>query len=480
MRTITFLMAMGLALGAIAQNYQTVNQNRIAHFANQQDIIQSIRIDSTATDQTVLYPFYTVQQSDAQCYMPHQSTWIGEKIEIQPNGENWFYNKNSEKITINTRAHLNEQWVAFEIPDSITVIASITAHEELSFLGLTDSVKTISFECFDDEMNSLNYELNNFTIQISKNYGLIKTLNFILFPNHVNYNPYQSPLREYTLVGMTNPTVGVQNLTWLEVYNFSVDDELHIIKEIPSWEDHTYTKTIQSIFKYLQRTDYNDSIRYKYTVKQTVKEEWADSGTFTYTHDTLFKTYAINPNFDKLPHEPTIDGSSLFFYEQFNSDKIAKRHSIRMGAIDNNCWDYLVGTTPKQNYRYLKNLGGPYYVHYPCKDDLIEKRELVYYKKGDSTWGTPLELNAIKPLVQTPVAAVFPNPAKNTLTIDMANTQQANGHFIIYTIEGQVASTHQITEKKTVIDISKLKNGVYFYKLINDMNHIQSNKLIIN
>jgi hypothetical protein len=480
MRTITLLIAMGLALGSVAQNYQTVSENRITHFANQQNIIQSIRIDSTATDQTVLYPFYTVQQFDAQCYMPHQSTWIGEKIVLQPNGENWFYNKNSEKITIDTRAHLNEQWVAFEIPDSITVIASITAQEELSFLGLTDSVKTISFECFDADMNLLNYNLNDFTMQISKNYGMIKTLNFFIFPNHINYNPYQSPLREYTLVGMTNPTVGVQNLTWLEVYNFSVDDELHIIKEIPSWEDQTYKKTIQSIFKYLQRTDYNDSIRYKYTVKQSVKEEWADSGTFTYTHDTLFKTYAVNPNFDKLPYEPTIGGNALYFYDQHNGNIITKRHSITMGKIDNTCWDYLLGTTPEQNYKYCKNLGGPYYVHYPCKDDLIEKRELVYYKKGDTTWGTPLELNAIEPLAQSPNATVFPNPAKNILTIKMATSQQATGRIIIYTIEGQVVCTHQITEEKTVIDVSMLKSGVYFYRLINDMNHIQSNKLIIN
>lgn len=56
--------------------------------------------------------------------------------------------------------------------------------------------------------------------------------------------------------------------------------------------------------------------------------------------------------------------------------------------------------------------------------------------------------------------AVYPNPAKNVLTIDHANS---NPKFKVFDVSGRVL----ITGNGSKVDISKLKNGVYFVQVEN-------------
>jgi len=58
---------------------------------------------------------------------------------------------------------------------------------------------------------------------------------------------------------------------------------------------------------------------------------------------------------------------------------------------------------------------------------------------------------------------IYPNPAKNIITIETRELN--NDRFImIYSLSGQKIITQQIHDKKTTIDISALKPGVYFVK----------------
>ncbi len=64
--------------------------------------------------------------------------------------------------------------------------------------------------------------------------------------------------------------------------------------------------------------------------------------------------------------------------------------------------------------------------------------------------------------------SLFPNPAKNILTIEFIDTQ-VNTEFSIYSLQGSLIIKKQtLDQTKTNINISNLSVGVYFLKLEND------------
>jgi hypothetical protein len=73
---------------------------------------------------------------------------------------------------------------------------------------------------------------------------------------------------------------------------------------------------------------------------------------------------------------------------------------------------------------------------------------------------------------------IKPNPATNEITIETSTTP-AISQVSIMNLNGQEVLTSQITEPKTVIDISNLPSGVYFVRLTNDKT-VEVGKIIKN
>lgn len=203
-----------------------------------------------------------------------------EKVIVKENGENQFFNKLNETITLKTKAGLGQKWIAYQMMDSLIIEAKVIKHDTLNFLGLNDSVKTIKFQAYDKNMNPFPCDINKMTLQISKNHGFVKIFNFYLFPFF--YGRYLSArFEEYNLIGLSNPKVGIKNLTWLEVYDFQAGDELHIADEYSIIEyGKVFSTTNKAIYKYLERTDYLDSIVYVYSRKQSIYTTRTDSSSF--------------------------------------------------------------------------------------------------------------------------------------------------------------------------------------------------------
>jgi hypothetical protein len=63
------------------------------------------------------------------------------------------------------------------------------------------------------------------------------------------------------------------------------------------------------------------------------------------------------------------------------------------------------------------------------------------------------------------IISVYPNPAKNILTIDFSNSKNTISHVsIINTLGAQVLNA-EITEEKTIINLNNLSNGLYFLQI---------------
>ena len=63
--------------------------------------------------------------------------------------------------------------------------------------------------------------------------------------------------------------------------------------------------------------------------------------------------------------------------------------------------------------------------------------------------------------------SIYPNPSSDYITIETSATL-TKSHLSILNLTGQEFLTRQISESKTVIDISPLPSGVYFVRLTNE------------
>jgi hypothetical protein len=141
---------------------------------------------------------------------------------------------------------------------------------------------------------------------------------------------------------------------------------------------------------------------------------------------------------------------------------------------ENDCWGFsFVIDGCLSDYTYFKGLGGPYHA---CNMWGNVKRELVYYKKGDEEWGTPLVIGIDELAEKRP--AVVPNPAKNEIRL-MHLDQYPTVGFYLYDVNGRQLLSLPQHQTGTVIDLSGLPGGMYFYRIVHEGKTLHANKLLI-
>ncbi len=132
-------------------------------------------------------------------------------------------------------------------------------------------------------------------------------------------------------------------------------------------------------------------------------------------------------------------------------------------------------------YNYYKGLGGPYYDASNCPFSLCEhySHKLLYYKKGDVIWGTPLVITEINEFnKKISLISIFPNPANDYITVQVPEIHR-NITLELWNMSGMKIVEHRLNFLTTKIDISSLSKGFYFVKIIGDSKQ-QITKLLVN
>jgi hypothetical protein len=477
-KSLIFFLVLPLVFQpCLAQNYQAIKPDRIAYFEDGYHDIECVRIDSVSgqTD-TIYYPFSNIDLvDDNSCYIPDGPSWIGKKIIARKDGYDLFFNRNKDTIKLKTNARLHEKWIAFDNAGSEIFGAEVSSIDTLSFLGLSDSVKTIKFQVYDASMVPIDHSLNDMTLLLSKNFGFIRTFNFNLFPGLIGRHGFQS----YDLAGLSKPGTGVQNITWFDVFDFQPGDELH-----EYYRDYDPDGEVirNKILKYLERNDFVDSIIYRIELTQSVmNRKWLDSSTTDYSKDTVITRIKRYPFFDRLPGEPIVSENTLFFFSMTNYDflsKVSPSYSEIFHFNRDSCWvnPSIDGCDP--SYYYMKGLGGPYYqCDYPWSIGGREDK-LVYYKKGQVSWGVPLVITEIPDVPSQPVITVFPNPTGDKVWISAPATEFPFV-FELLSLNGQLLKQSKIHSPATAFDAGKYGQGTYLYRLKNSRGKMTYGKLVI-
>ncbi|PLX09875.1 MAG: hypothetical protein C0596_00920 [Marinilabiliales bacterium] len=357
-----------------------------------------------------------IRQVSEDCVDILSPSWHGDRVIIKDNGDNLFFNKNNDTITIKTSALLDEDWQAYVLEDSLIVYAAVYNVDTLTFLGINDSVKYLSFNVFDENMIDIEHPLESKQLILSKNYGLVETVSFYHFPysNTISdYHTYDIAFDQMVIIGMNKPDLGVTNLTKREVFDFQPGDELHITYENSFC---TYSNIQDIIYIYLERNDSGDSIYYD--VKRTMFQQifnGEDYNTY-FIDDTIQEIIAIDTSFNKLPDQAVSDGSIAYTNFMVNAARPLKSYNLQYAGLivgESDCWELIFWDGCESTGDYFKGLGGPYY---QCTYGTeVKKRRLQYYNIGDDEWGNPIIFTKLENGDASSNINIFPNPVKDDI-----------------------------------------------------------------
>ena len=462
------------------QNYQSIKDNGIYLFAGTYGDIKTIRIDSVAQNgqDTVLYNFYSIRVLDSitNCYTPLGASWLGKYVIIKSDGFNYFFNNNNDTIKINTLAPVFESYKCYSTSNGSNIAATVISIDTMSFLGIIDSVKTISFQYKDSLGTSIQNPVNNYKIKLSKNYGLINILDFYTFPNVTD---------SLKIIGTPN-LIGKQNLTSQRVFDYNIGDEFHYSYHESYLSSYIpYSKDSIRILKVLNKNVTQDSVTYTFKrCEKDVKRVDTNFITTSYYNDTINTTiiYAnVNKLIDKyLPEESILEYNNThlsnlkmkFAMNKRTNKILPSQAEMYLNNSGDECWSEIFFDGCAINCEYIEGCGGPYYY---CMFGLTEyKSQLLYYKKGNEEWGTPLNCDAIlnagiNENNNNANISIYPNPVKDNLTIETnANQEQ---RLEILNLFGQTIYTIYIN-KKAIINTSAFANGVYILKIYSDKETI--------
>jgi agmatine deiminase len=470
----------------ISGDYATVRPGRTAtythydYYGYQKTLFLRITEENYTPERTDYYLAPHINRIDYQCHTADYS-FLGEKVSFMNNGDDVFLNYNNDSIIIRTTAEEGETWVLFE-NDELIITGEIISHQPEDILGQTDSVKTIKLEAYNSQMESIDHNISGLQLKLSKKHGLIQTINFLSFPD--SSSGMEENHSSYELIGIANPDLGVQNLTWMDVHDFEPGDEIHVVSLEYNGLMETYKDiTKKSIFRYLIRVNMQDSVYY--AIERIIRKEqrWATGGslTITHIHDTI--TSLIKPwdYFDIMAGDPVIQGETITTHNQvtLENGRIIKNpdHEIYFYSSVFDCWEYshIDGCSPYDSF-YYKGLAGPYY---DCDDDISTSyRQLVYYKKGDETWGTPLIITSADEPEREAQVNVYPNPAGNSFHISL-HPEKLPVVFELVDVSGRVVLRKNLESTLESADVSSLSRGFYLYRITGKSGKTHTGRIIL-
>jgi len=487
---IHLVILFSLSFASYSQEYQCIRNVGEQFFTNGENY-RAIKIDSVLdySDHKSYYNFYVIGTTDPwECYSNEHPSWIGYRVDEYENGDHYFFNVAGDSILIKSSSEVDDEWVSYTFGNGDYVRGKVVTKEEIDFLGQTDSVKTIQFNALNSYGNPVASSINNKKIMISKSWGMIQALNFKLFPDLYDY-PYYEYINEYELCGMSQPQSGIQNLTIENIFDFEVDDELHIHQFASSWLQNHYF--YYEIHRVLDKEWISDSV-INYSFEHCIRRLYIDSDTLILSHDTSSVSVNIkvheDPGLNEVP-DKTLSSDIIwemayYWYLQFMYDEPVKMCKFQQaGYYYDEQMDCIVPLIDYENNAYfLEGLGGPYWNYGSFGSE--NYRGLVYYKKGDDEWGDPyscdsllVEISTNKPGSEKVIIA--PNPMTEVTNFSFVNKTGETCRLMLYDSFGYEVRRMSTQGDNFIIRKAQLPAGIYFYSLFSEDQIISSGKLII-
>jgi len=264
------------------------------------------------------------------------------------------------------------------------------------------------------------------------------------------------------------------------VYNFDLGDEFHIDRI------HTYLGNgsgSEEIRKVLMKKETEEGFRYRFSrIMRHTKYELDVQPVVSYVHDTIERFYKLPPNWDVLPEETIFKDEHNIYSYSIASGGINHRQTFNDPylshlSVDDSCFQYPIMECGSA-YEYLEGCGR-YYLQAFCSI-FPSYKKLVYYKKGNETWGTPFNTGILvgaNHASNTIQASIFPNPFRHQLHIQV-QPRLSNGVFKLYNLQGRLMQYAVFQSSHHVLESDKLPSGMYYFIIESDQGIVEQGKII--
>ncbi len=467
-----------LPLWALAQDYQAICRPGTTYFTAPDSTQKALRIIQTvalAGGDTVFYTYPAIRDSVqggiGTCRDTTAGDALGRRIHKRSNGMFYFFNRNRDTVAIYTQALLNGTWRFCSLPGGDYIEAKVTAIGTDSVINTTDMVKTITLQTKNQAGSNISGIFNGKTIKLSRLYGLVECWDIYKVPYDT------AALKLHVL---THPPMGPQPYGWQEVYDFAVGDEFHYFISDNYGSGAVIIRTIERIIGKAVHGN-NDSVTY--TIARCMKKIYPVPPPNVFTsQDTLTRTY----NFLTLAGDLRIGLLPDEFIHLDNDYYVPK--AGRIGGIFNGrevqeCNNQAFAkagtcyTDPFESfgplYRYAPGLGEVHYEMFIADITMWAfQHDLVYFRKGAETWGTPVAsdcealLTGVSEQTVPANLSVSPNPASESVRISTGTDRQIAGmRYILLSPDGKAVASGTATGSSFTIPRNGAAPGLYLVVL---------------
>ena len=467
-----------------AQKYQNICSPGVTYYKTSSGVFGAFRLDTIHNPRVgdSLYISYTAirETSGGYCSDITKGSVLGREVYKKHDGWIYLFVHPLDTVRIFSQAGLGQAWHFYDQPNYY-LEARISSIIPDSVLGQTDTVKVISIQAKAYNGQNISHIFNNKQFRLSRHYGLSVIYDIGLIPDDT---------ARYTLEGKSSPSLGLQDLDWQQVYDFNVGDEFHDY----SYEDEYTTggwrpnKQQWRIKQVLDKTVYgnNDSVDYHFLYCLKKWHAGSNGGTTTYSVDTVLERHNFHeppvPGFDirKLPSEflPTTTKTWKYTgaYKFLYLPSKYMQGNMYYWSSTYNCYmvtDWILWTGEK--YEYAKGLGMDYY-YAIIPENYIEYFCLVYYKKGNKIFGTPVATSCntlvnAEGLFPSTEARIYPNPGSASLKVEFPYPKCS---FELYNETGTLIRKAFSMGKTAEINTSGLPSGIYPYLFLDKDKRVLS------
>ena len=426
-----------------AQNWQIINPGISTYYIDTANYISNLNISDTIISSDTTYYLNYKNYRGLTSFSFIESSFIGDSIGVLTDGLN-FIKSNGHIFYINTMATINDHWEFYHYPNENFLDAKIISLDTLTILTQLDSVKFIQIRLKDSFGNNVDSVIH--TIELSKNFGLIKFPDIYYLPNG---------FIDIEIVGRDNPKIGITNINSFDIYNFEIGNEFHFYNQYEFTQGHNLSKYIMTVYS---KEVFNDSIIYHY-LKCGQSES---NGVYQYWNNDTVKSKITLSSSEMI-------NSILVMNPVYQSYLIRFKKENRFHGRLTKTYNHTTASFGAMTYEYTNGLGNIKYKGvYPMAGNSSSNYiDLIYYKKGSETWGIPyncdsLTYGSIKDtMLEEAKLSIFPNPAGNIINI----ISNKSCEIIIQNTLGLIIFRKEIQAKaEENIEISNWANGLYIMR----------------
>jgi hypothetical protein len=526
-RILLFLSCLSICIGVQAQNWKTVRLNDTVYFAAgkhgstggryyptfyykpnpsvpDSSLLRIMFITGrTVTGADSTFSFFTTVRVDtitskqSSCVDTLAPSWLGQKFIRKADGTEYYFNNKGDSIMIRTLAQQGSNWIIAKDAYGRIFKGTVTAVGLTTVDRVTDSFKTISIQAYSGT-TPVAHLYNSRVLQLSKNHGWLKTLDFFRFPNSLYISDAAIAVDSMQHIRLPNTLMGngpeTEDITW----KYAPGNEW-----IWYYEDRSLTGPDQQPDSIIAR---HDSVLSFQLVQPDVGVATIRSVQFNgfhwfgerfghqpppaYFDSSRVRTFVHKDTVRSIVSEPfrMIENGwrgnlprptalqNRYFVSPFDTDRFLITRSD-MG------WDYIISYT-NGCLRILPGLSAPddrsYFETYvpgfgqtamfrmDVADHLWFYQDRWWYpyiKVGGSIYGTKINVSKLDVDGKPPTSfSVYPNPANSFVTV----VSSLPGRVLqvrVMSIAGQECYRNSFSKSSFVVPTKDLVAGMYFLEV---------------